>query len=68
MTMSERDDAEAYRKPKRRQPEDDDYLTEEAIAHLLRSSANTRRLLSSIRRLEHGDGEEHDTIEPTDDA
>lgn len=41
----------------------DDYESLKETAYLLRSPANARRLLSSIERLENGDGTRHDLLD-----
>ena len=41
----------------------DDYESLKETAYLLRNPANARRLLNSIERLEHGQGNTHDLIE-----
>lgn len=41
----------------------DDYQSLKETAYLLRSPENARRLLSSIERLEAGDGTRHELVE-----
>jgi antitoxin YefM len=41
-----------------------DWASIEETLYLLRSPANAKRLLAAVERLNAGDGEEHDLIEP----
>ena len=42
----------------------DEYQSLKETAYLMRSPANARRLLESIERLESGEGEVHELIDP----
>ncbi len=42
----------------------DEYESLKESAYLLRSPENARRLLTSIDRLENGDGETHELLDP----
>jgi antitoxin YefM len=44
----------------------DDYQSLKEAAYLLRSPENARRLLAAIDRLEHGAGEAHELVDPSE--